>query len=495
MILTSDARDHDHNPLFDDPTTDLFLSIRYPKPVTDCMKQYGLRVIDHGDLVNLLALDLNSTNAKMYQKTATDEWHQDVASVLCKIPQHSLSFQRMKKLPLLPLRDGIWATIDFGPVFFPSTGDADIPEIPNIRVICSSASRIPQRYALFQLLGVTKAAVPEVTKLVLERFEVSESLSLPEVKGCLHFLYLTRQTSSCIDKPEAKKVKVLTADMKLRSAQDEVVYFPGTDHPYSPESLLAPHDEGRGLSVSFLHPDILAEAPGEPGKPSSDWKAWLRDFCGVRERMTLFSPIAEDLSDHFLYVHNHLPGKFVGLFEHLFTHEAERLEKSPDLVTKINDLAAGRLCKGGFPLTFRDAWFPNPHSERYVDQYMEYPETFPFLIREENASVFKFYGKYTSLAGQFAIGKGLDVDFDLAILKYINKASPGPLSVRQSSKVIDLYLSIFVKFLGFFSKAEVTAKIRLVLCISLLFIILTRNQNVFRKLWYPRSRCGDAYMD
>jgi hypothetical protein len=393
------------------------------------------------------------------------------------------------------LRDGTWTTIDSGPVFFPSTGNADIPEIPDLKVICSSASRIPKRYELFQRLGVTEATVHEVTKLVLERLEVSKNLSLPEVKGCLHFLYLMRKTSKCNDRTQTKRVKVLTADMKLKCAHDEVVYLLGTDHPYSPESLLAPHDEGRGLSVSFLHPDILADAPGEPGKPSSDWKAWLCDFCGVREQITLLSPFEEDLSDHFLYVHNHLPGKFVGLFEHLFMNEAERLERSPDLITKINNLPAGRLCKVKFPLTFRDVWFPNPHSETYVDQYMEYPEAFPFIKREENASVFKFYGKYTSLAGQFAIGKGLGVDFDLEILRYIYKTSPGPLSVRQSLQVIDSYLSIFVKFFGLFSNAEVTAKIRLVLCISLLFIILTRKQNVFRKLWCPRSRCGEAYMD
>lgn len=466
VILPGGAADHNHNPLFDDPTTDPFLSGRYPQQVIDRMKCYGLKKITYRQLVDLLALDLNSANTRMRQKTASVEWHKDVARVLSQMPQDLPSFHRMKKLPLLPLRDGTWATIDSGPVFFPCTGDIDIPEIANLRVICSSACRIPERYTLFQLLGVTKAAVPEVTKLILERLEASENLSLLEVKGCLHFLYLTRKTSECNDKLQAKRVKVLTVDMKLKSAHDEVVYLPGTDHSYSPESLLAPRDEGRALSASFLHPGILADAPDESGKPSSDWKAWLCDFCGVRERITLLSPFEEDLSDHFLYVHNHLPGRFIGLFEHLFTHEAERLERSPDLISKINDLPAGQLCRGGFLLTFRDTWFPNPHSEMYVDQYMEYPESFPFLKGEENASVFKFYGKYKSLARQFAIGKGLGVDFDLEILRYINKASPGPLSVRQSSKVIDLYLSIFVKFLGFFSNAEVAAKIRQVLCVS-----------------------------
>jgi hypothetical protein len=410
----------------------------------------------------------------MRQKTPSDGWHEDVASVLSQIQQDWPSFHRMKKLPLLPLRDGTWTTIESGPVVFPSTSDADIPEIPNLRVICSSASRVPKRHTLFQRLGVTEAAVPEVTKLILEHLEVSENLSLSEVKGCLQFLYLTRQTSSCSDESQAKKVKVLAADMKLRSAHNEVVYLPDTDHPYSPESLLAPHGESQGLSISFLHPDILADAPGEPGKLSPDWRAWLRDFCGVRERITLFSPFEENLSDHFLYVHNHLPNKFVGLFEHLFTHEAERLERSPDLISNINDLPADRLCRVGFPLTFRDTWFPYPHSEMYVNQYMEYPENFPFLKREENDSVFKFYGKYTSLAKHFAIGKDLGVDFYLAILRYIQKASPGPLSVRQSSQVIDLYLLIFERFLSCFSQAEITAKIRLVLCICLFLIILTR---------------------
>jgi hypothetical protein len=486
IILAGDAIDHDKRPLFDDPTTDPFLSGRYPKLAIERMKEYGLRCLKYTDLVNSVALDLNSTNSKMRQKTASDEWHKCVASVLLRMPQDLPCFHRMKTLPLLPLRDGTWAAIGSGPVVFPSTGDADIPETLNIRVICPSASRIPKRYEFFQRLGVTEAAVPEVTKLIFERLEVSENLSLSEVKGYLHFLYLTRQTSRCIDKSQAKKVKVLAADMKLRSAHDEVVYLPGTDHPYSPESLLAPHGERREHSLSFLHPDILADAPGEPGRPSPDWRAWLRDFCGVRERMTLFSPFEEDLSDHFLYVYNHLPNKFVGLFEHLFMHEAERLVRSPGLISKINDLPADRLCRVGFPLAFRDAWLPYPHSEMYVGQYMEYPETFPFL-KSEGDSVFKFYGKYRSLAGRFAIGKNLDIDFYLAILRYTKKASPGPLSVRQSLQVIDLYLSIFEKFLSFFSQVDVTAKIRLVLCISLLFIILTWNQTIFRKLWYPRS--------
>ncbi|KAI6758771.1 hypothetical protein HG530_011011 [Fusarium avenaceum] len=391
MILAGDAADHNHNPLFDDPTTDQFLSGRYPQQAIDRMKCYGLEKIKYREFVDLLALDLNSSSSKIRQKTASDKWHKNVASTLCRISQDLQCFHRMKKLPLLPLRDGTWATVDSGPVFFPSIGDTNIPETPGLRVICSSASHVPERYALFQLMGVTKAAVPEVATLILECLEASENLSLLEVKGCLHFLYLTRKTSKCNDKLQAKRVKVLTADMKLKNAHDEVVYLPGTDHPYSPESLLAPHDKGRGLSVSFLHPDILSDTPGDHEKPSSDWKAWLCDFCRVH--------------------------KFVGLFEHLLTHEAERLERSPDLTSKINNLPAGQLCKVDFPLTFRDAWFPNPHSETYVDQYMEYPENFPFLKREANASVFKFYGKYTSLAGQTAIEKGLGVDFDLSILR------------------------------------------------------------------------------
>ncbi|KAM0213029.1 hypothetical protein ACHAQD_009471 [Fusarium lateritium] len=291
VTLSVNGEDHDRKPIFNDPTTDPFLSEKYPKLAIDRMKGYGLKGMTYRYFVDLLVLDLNSDNSKMRQGTPSDAWHEAVAGALCRVPQDTPCFRRLKALPLLPLRDGTWATIESGPVVFPFTGNADIPETLNLRFISSSASRMLKQHTLFERLGVTKATVPEVTKLILERLGVSKNLSLPEVKGCLHFLYLSRQTSDCSNASQSKGVKVLTADMKLVNAHNEVAYLPGKDNPHSPESLLAPQKDSRGLRISFLHPDILAGAPGEHIPLSSDWKAWLCGFCGIREQISLCSPM------------------------------------------------------------------------------------------------------------------------------------------------------------------------------------------------------------
>ncbi|KAM0317327.1 hypothetical protein ACHAPQ_011043 [Fusarium lateritium] len=153
ITLAGDAIDHDKIPLLDDPTTDPFLSPNYSSMAIDRMREYGLRNMRQADFIDLVALDLNSDNSRMRQETSSNEWHKAVVGALSRVPQDTPSFRRMKELPLLPLKDGTWATVESGPVVFPSIGDADIPEIPNLRAICSSASRIPER-VLFESCGV-----------------------------------------------------------------------------------------------------------------------------------------------------------------------------------------------------------------------------------------------------------------------------------------------------------------------------------------------------
>ncbi|KAF5562721.1 ATPase-like ATP-binding domain-containing protein [Fusarium napiforme] len=444
VILASDAQDAEGRPLFDDPTKDLYLSPGYSQDAKNILKGYGLGNLNIRVFLNLLETDIRSPNSRFHGENTTDEWLSAVARALSKHCKGSPSIQqRLKSLPLLPLRSGAWTSTTSGPVYFPKTGDLNIPESLDLKVITVHASSNPDRSTLFQHLGVCQATYGDVRASILRSFKSKKALSFGVINECLSFLYLTHVFGKGLE--EYTKVEIFTVASIRTNPHETDVYLPGKHHAYSPASLLTVEDATQGLSVDFLHPGHMENTPDKPTLFRPSWETWLCNCIGVRERLRIVSRDKCGLSDVFLYILEHRPEKFLGLFEHLWLHEKSSLVTNQALRLKIEDLPAKKLCGVDYSLKLKEAWLPLKYLRHSVDRYMEYPKQFPFLKLEESDITEQIALKWHFLSDYFSVSRADNLDFLLQILHCIQISCPERPSESQTQKVFDLYVAIYAR--------------------------------------------------
>ncbi|KAF5001525.1 hypothetical protein FGRMN_996 [Fusarium graminum] len=458
IILSSNAKDAEGRPLFDDSTKDLYLSPKYPQRAVNILKGYGLERLDVLTFLDLLETDLRSPNSKLHGENTTDEWHSALARSLSKYSKNSPSQQqRLKALPLLPLRSGTWTSTTSGPVYFPTTGGINIPNSLDLKVVAIDASNDSDRSTLFQLLGVCEATNDDVRASILRSFK-SKSLPFKDVKEYLSFLYLTHQPEKHAQE-DYTKVTVFTGAWTRKNPHETDIYLPGTHHAYSPASLLAAEGGSPGLFVDFLHSKHMKRTPEKPSLLHPSWVSWLCNSIRIRERLRLVSQDERALSDTFLYIHEHRPEKFLGLFEYLWLHEKSVLVRHRTLRSKIKNLSAKNLCGVGFSLKLKETWLPFKALRELVNRYMEYPEQFPFLRIEESDTAELVGSKWNFLSDYFSVSKDDSVDFLLEVLRCVERSWPKFPSNGQTQKVFDLYVAIYAKLAVIIDGSDARRKI------------------------------------
>jgi hypothetical protein len=331
----------------------------------------------------------------------------------------------------------------------------------DLRVLSPSAIQNPDRKALYEKIGVTEATPSQVRGSIFVFFEKAQSISTDNIVQLLRYLYLTHKTMAHAY-GDYKKVWLATTSTGLKP-HSSVIYLPGIDHPYSPGSLLPAQDNAPGFNAVYLREEILEGAPDHPDGSNPfqiSWKKWMVDYIGVHDRLSLISPTGDGLSDPFLYVFNHRPDKFLGLFEHLWGFEGTRALRIPGLVSKIRNFSAKQLCTVAFSLKLEDTWLPSPHLKTLVERYMEQPEQFPFL-RIEGSDAGQWPGmKWNFLAKHFSVGQDEGMEFLLEMLTCIKRSCPSPSSIRQAQRVFELYIAIYAKLATSNDQTKLRTRIR-----------------------------------
>ncbi|KAF4951985.1 hypothetical protein FGADI_7101 [Fusarium gaditjirri] len=205
-ILIADAQDKAGRPLLDDPINDPFLSSKYPLEVVNTLKEYGLATLNNTQFLKLLELHFHNPKLRLATLCRTKEWYVALSRLLSKLFVDEEQSERIKSLPLLQLRDGSLASAASAPVYFPTTGNIDIPENLNLRVVSGYATSGHYPRALFQQLGVLQATVVQ----------------------------------------PYHAVKIMTLKMTMEMPWRSIVYLPGMDHPYTPQKLMG---LGRSLNL------------------------------------------------------------------------------------------------------------------------------------------------------------------------------------------------------------------------------------------------------
>ncbi|KAG4293456.1 hypothetical protein FPRO06_00041 [Fusarium proliferatum] len=221
-VLIADAQDKAGRPLLDDPINDPFLSSKYPQEVANTLKEYGLATLNSTQCLKLLRLHFHNPSLSRATVCRAQEWYGALARLLSNLFVDEEHSERIKTVRLLQLRDGSMVSAASGPVYFPTTGNFDIPENLNLRVVSSSTSRGHYPRALYQQLGVLQATVV--------------------------------QSFNAENEQPYHAVKIMTLEMKMEMPWRTIVYLPGMDHPYAPRSLmgLALVSEIKGLPAQNL---------------------------------------------------------------------------------------------------------------------------------------------------------------------------------------------------------------------------------------------------
>lgn len=448
LILTKDATYGKEEPIFDDPVKDPFLSPKYSGPVKKVLEGYGLQYLSAPFFLSMLKTDLSSSNSRMHGTEMTEDWHTAVANIFCSWFERQSSWAlELKKLPLIPLRDGEWTSTMSKSVYFSRTKGIAIPERLDIRVIQSTATSNIARRRLYEHLGVSEADIPTVRALILRAYVPTLGLfgsSLSHLKPYLHYLYLTHQPGTSATRELAKVMVAVDKGHAFRPHETDI-YLRRKTHPFSPEILLAPNGAAPGFSVTFIDTIHMEDIPGKPAPDHPSWERWLLDFVGIREQLRLVNHNGESLSDAVMYVHQHRSERFLGLLKHLWRDASPEVRENQILRRTIKTLSAKNLCEVSYAISLGDTWLPFENLRDRVSLYLELPQHFPFLKLDSTGPADQFSVEWRFLAECFNVKKDENLDFYMDMLRYIQRSHPKAASVRQGQKIFDLYDAIYAK--------------------------------------------------
>lgn len=433
--------------LFDDSTRDPLISKAYSSESTTLLKSFGLCVTTWDTILSLLRDDLESATSKIKSASTSEESHSRVAKLLsiCFSQRYYSIIPILRQLPILPLRNGVWASPDRGPVYMPTTRGIPIPPGVAMQILDTAAVANHDRKVLFNHLGATEASTAAVRSAILQCYGSLHPLSvgsMAESKAHLQYLYLTKTLFTwddfslvCVYSRSNNRVKPRRTDVYLSNNES-----------YGPEAMLGPTKDAPGLDAIFLHPAYLEDPPAKPDISYQDWTTWLMARLGIHGRVNIISSKKDALSDAWYYVTRHRPSKLLGMLQHVWEYEWLNLSNE-SIARAIQKTIADELCisKPSSSCTLDGTYLPLPSLRKQCQRFMPDPDRFPFLNLEGEPDSTEFLKKWMFLSATFGVGKDENIQFFLDILKSIACSNSETLSF---DKLQSLYVSIDEKSKG-----------------------------------------------
>ncbi|KAM0245885.1 hypothetical protein ACHAP5_005035 [Fusarium lateritium] len=378
MFLPDSMRDKDDQPLLDDSDNDLFISSNYSKNAVEALKNHGLNTMGFDAVIALLEEDLKREDSKMKAKDTSNDWHSRMADLLSifanSVPSH---IETLRGLPLVPLQNG----------YFNTWGD----------------------------------------------------LPIDDLVSCLNFLEFAH-TAPWDYKQEQLYDKVQVMDMNLRRIKPRLkaIYLLGTDHPYSPESLL-PADR---FPDFFLHRKI-SEADLSPVRIfTSTWKEWLCRSVGVRRELSLLPEIGVKQFEILEHIYKYRPDKFLGFLKYRWAWEGAQLKRCQALILFLRDFPAKNICVGELPVKLKDTWIPDRDLEMIVKRYVDDLSQFPFLKIEMADTSRSVKVEWRFLTENILKKKDQDMALYIELVESMKRLCVKDVSDSQFYSVVDLYSEI-----------------------------------------------------
>ncbi|KAF4442132.1 hypothetical protein FACUT_2240 [Fusarium acutatum] len=174
--------------LFDLPSLlQTHLSFKYDD-VRQELSLIGVNSLDINDLWLEFSQWINEVGTDGL-KTRPVKWHQKVSSIFCG---HRELREKLRNLPIVPLRDGSWVRARQDCVFFTSTQNEEhVPNGIEIFLVDGSVSKDPERRRFLSFLGIQEYSPTQVCEMIIKLHQdLPDGASRTEMDLVTDALYL-----------------------------------------------------------------------------------------------------------------------------------------------------------------------------------------------------------------------------------------------------------------------------------------------------------------
>ena len=421
------------NPLFQDLDPEIYLADAYIFDDLNILRSFNLEYVDFGQILRIVEADLAlpGIQSRLRSPNKDDDWHGRAAKLL------SLPFTEgwdhdkapIRKLALIPLRNGSWTRSTVGDIFYPQTNGILIPRDLGLRLVATQATENAQRRALFDYLGVTTASVKMVRSAILNRYSTGHGrdVDVDTSRSHLEFLYLTHESRT-----EEEPIQVLPIHDHLGIQRDPDVDdgYIRDDRTFGPNCLLGSAGLSR-VKAYFANPKYFENVPGTRPGTNLTWLQWMYKHTGLRRNLRLISRDKKSISPECKFVAEHRQEKLLGFLRHAWkeqgeevkTHEAA-LEELKFLTIKLED---DKSC------VLSNCYMPR---EELLSVWRRFacPE-FPFLDIESHDET-----GWSFLTRDLEVKCKNDLQFRIDLLLGITRMPEETFKARRTSwKVMELY--------------------------------------------------------
>lgn len=212
------------------------------------------------DLKACLAERTASSFPKYLPSQQRADWHSKLAKILLKIA----TWEELADFPIIPLRDGTWATPSQVTFFPDERGRHEIPEGIEIPVLERRAAEDKDRRLLFTFLGVKNFREEDVARVIADTHQLEdfrpESLKVKVLVSHAKFLFKAGWRNI-----EKMDLWIATEDGRFLRASSTYLR---TSEPGAASNYLQPSKDS---SYGFAHSEYLRAFDAG----NAEWKRWL----------------------------------------------------------------------------------------------------------------------------------------------------------------------------------------------------------------------------
>lgn len=361
--VPKECRDKNNNPLLPDLEEEKYLADGYALEDRERLEALGCVTLRYNDFIDRVAADLNHPGSKMKVFDTDDDWHTRVADHLWRLFNSSKSelgavCERLRALPLIPLRRGEWASSS-DILYFPGSGEQVIPTDLGKKLVSSKAIANKSRRRLFDALGVNEASPQEVIRWIRQRYEGRlETLTLGNSIAHLRYLFWNLPGG---DHSVGCDVRIL-APTAGQLAHPTDVYFGDSGHEFSAKTLFEEVDDiipsFQAIFLPFEYLNSMTEQASSHGRL---WRTFLGQVVGVRSIPKLTDTAG--LSEEFRYIIRYRNDKLVGLLQRYWPVYEPQISAVCDEFKKCEVPT-----EYGGALALQDTYIPLPRLRRLNDE-------------------------------------------------------------------------------------------------------------------------------
>ena len=330
----------------------------------------------------------------------------------------------------------------------------------DLKQFIDTISQSAERMELFEFPGLQESAIIKMRSQILGEYKSHGRFTLGKTRDHLHFLFLTHSMRK--SDQELSDMAIIDHESRLSKPHIKDIYLPGLSS-YSPQELLRPvqRSDGTsapGLSIAFVHPAFLENAPSPPESSSPTWEQWLCDFLGVKSSIRLDAKDKDDLSPEFIYIAKNRPEKSLGTLQHLWARQGHIVSNKTAMMEKIKMMPA--RCISGELRPLWETYLPLPHLRDHCERLMGDEEDFPFLDLGSRKSTQDLARQWAFLHREFGVSVNDDVGFLLDILGNLQDAHSEAITPEGCRLLVSLYCEIEARCLASPESAAVREIVR-----------------------------------